>query len=270
MPDSTVLITGAARGLGRALAEEFLTHGWKVIVTDLDLGALEDLKQNSNVQVLRMDVTSDSSVTSAFEEVCKENPVVSLIINNAGIDRYFPFSEAPVERIREVFEVNLFGGYRVNQTFLPILKCPGGRIIHIGSESLHLTVPFMAYPISKNALERYAKVLRQELRFRGIDVVVVRPGAIRTGLLQNVSSIGYPVKDPGLEKAFRKFAESAPKEIKKILDAEEVAGFVFRISQIPHPRNVYRINNSLMLRIVSLLPFSLTEKLIAGRLFGKK
>jgi NAD(P)-dependent dehydrogenase (short-subunit alcohol dehydrogenase family) len=51
----------------------------------------------------------------------------------------------------------LFGSYRVNQVFLPVLKKPGGKIIHIGSESLNLTIPFMPYPISKNALERYAK-----------------------------------------------------------------------------------------------------------------
>jgi NAD(P)-dependent dehydrogenase (short-subunit alcohol dehydrogenase family) len=154
----------------------------------------------------------------------------------------------------------------VNQIFLPILKKPGGRIINISSESLHLNVPFMPYPISKMALEGYAKVLRQELKFSGIDVIIIRPGAIRTQLLKKVSLIRFPVTEPTLDKAFRKFAGSAPREIGKTLEPEVVAEFVYNVSQILKPKVIYKINNSKKLRIASLLPYAVIEKMITKKL----
>lgn len=270
-----VLITGAARGLGRALTEKFVSEGWQVIATDKDFAPLSDFIDNKNVLALKMDVTSDDEAGSVFSRVKKENLQIDLVINNAGIDSYFPFSEAPVGKFREVFETNVFGAYRVNQVFLPLLKKPGGRIIHIGSESLKLTVPFMPYPISKNALERYAKVLRQELKFHGIDVVVIRPGAIRTGLLENVMKLKLAVGSQQsavtgepwlLQKQFEKFAGMAPENIGKVLGPEVAASFVYQVSQNANPRAVYKINNNFMLKIMALLPFSLIEKLVKKQL----
>jgi NAD(P)-dependent dehydrogenase (short-subunit alcohol dehydrogenase family) len=280
MNEKVVLITGAAHGLGRALTTQFLSEGWRVVAADIDESSMFDLKDNPNVLSIHMDVTSDKSVESALEKVKTEKIIIDIIINNAGIDRYFPLSEAPVEMIKEVFEVNLFGGYRVNQTFLPVLKKPGGRILQISSESLHLNIPFMPYPISKMAVEGYAKTLRQELKFSGIDVVIVRPGAIRTGLLENVlnlkSAARLPAKQvsspPAGEAGWRlstqmgKFAEDAPKNIGKVFEPEEVASFIFKVSQKPKPRAVYKINNSLQLKIAALLPFSLVEKLVRRQL----
>jgi len=273
MNDKVVLITGAAHGLGRALTMHFLSEGWFVVATDIDDLSMNDLKGNPKILAIEMDVTSDKSVESAFEKVKTDKIIIDIIINNAGIDRYFPLSEAPVEMIKEVFEVNLFGGYRVNQTFLPILKKPGGRIIQISSESLYLNIPFMPYPISKMAVEGYAKSLRQELKFSGIDVVIVRPGAIRTGLLENVLNLKSAVRSPPAGVAGRqlsaqmgKFAEDAPKNIGKVLEPGEVAAFTYKVSQKSNPKAVYKINNSLQLKILALLPFSLVEKVIRRRL----
>jgi NAD(P)-dependent dehydrogenase (short-subunit alcohol dehydrogenase family) len=273
MIDKVVLITGAARGLGRSLTTHFLSKGWQVVATDVDEAAMSDMKENEKIQVLTMDVTSDESVESAFEKVKTKKINIDIIINNAGIDRYFPLSEAPVEMIKEVFEVNFFGGYRVNQIFLPVLKRPGGRIIHVSSESLHLKIPFMPYPISKLALEGYAKTIRQELKFFGIDVVIIRPGAIRTRLLDNVTQLKSTVgsQNPALDSwqltvQMRKFAEDAPKNIGKVLDPAGVAEFIFKVSQKSNPRAVYKINNSLQLKIAALLPFGLVEKMVRRRL----
>jgi NAD(P)-dependent dehydrogenase (short-subunit alcohol dehydrogenase family) len=263
-----VLITGAAHGLGCALAHEFLATGWFVIATDTDDLSMAWMLEHRQAMVLKMDVTSDESVQSAFAQVKHENIILDLVINNAGIDRYFPLSEAPVDQFRAVFEVNVFGGYRVNQTFLPVIRRPGGRIIHISSESLNLTVPFMPYPLSKNLVERYAKVLRQELRFSGIDVVIVRPGAIRTRLLETVSNLRPADGAWKLEKQFKTFAAKASGEIGKTKSPEEVARFILAVSRIPHPVSVYRINNMLQLRFAALLPFRWLEKLIYRKLLA--
>jgi NAD(P)-dependent dehydrogenase (short-subunit alcohol dehydrogenase family) len=262
MNNQTILITGAANGLGRALVVQFHRVGWQVIATDMDPVALDTLPSNPSILTQVMDVTSDESVTRVSEWMSQEAITLDLIINNAGIDRYFPFSEAPVARMKEVFEVNLFGSYRVNQTFLPFLRKPGGRILHIGSESLNLTIPFMAYPISKNALERYAKVLRIELQTSGIDVIVVRPGAIQTSLLAKLSTITPVARDAKLSARFSKFASTAPKNVGRVLTPDQVARFIYNVSLVNKPQAVYKINNSFQLKVAALMPFWLTERIV--------
>jgi len=263
-----VLITGAAHGLGRALAQKYLSAGWRVIASDVDDLSMAWMLEHKQAFVINMDITSDVSVNSAFTKIRDENIVIDLIINNAGIDCYFPLSEAPVDYFKQVFEVNVFGGYRVNQIFLPVIRQPGGRIIHISSESLNLTGPFMPYPLTKKLVEGYAKALRIELRFSGIDVVVVRPGAINTRLIDTVSNLKPAEGKWRLEKQFKKFAATASKEIGKTITPEQAASFIYSISHIPHPASVYKINNTLQLRIAALLPFRWIEKLIYRRLLN--
>ncbi len=276
----SVLITGAGRGLGKALALTYLEKGWMVFASDLEEPAFTDSLSlslferlpglTSYFRPLKMDVTADESVARAFGLLNEAHAKLDLIINNAGIDGYFLLSEAPASEFRRIFEVNVFGAYRVNQVFLHILRKPGGRIIHIGSESLNLTMPFMAYPLSKKLVEGYAKALRQELRFRGIDVVMVRPGAIDTQLLKTVSDLPVQSREEAttdpLKAAFNAFASQASKEIGKVTSPGEVAGFIYKISCKNRPRAVYRINNMLQLRIAALLPFRLLENIVYKRL----
>jgi NAD(P)-dependent dehydrogenase (short-subunit alcohol dehydrogenase family) len=264
--DKVVLITGAAHGLGMELAHKYLSEGWQVIATDTDDLSMAWMLEERQATVINMDVTSDISVNQAFTQLSTKNIVIDLLINNAGIDRYFPLSEAPADQFKQVFEVNVFGGYRVNQTFLPVMRQPGGRIIHISSESLNLTLPFMPYPLTKKLVEGYAKALRIELRFSGIDVVIVRPGAIKTRLLETVSNLKPAEGKWKLEKQFKKFAATASREIGKTISPEQAADLVYKVSGIHGPAPVYRINNMLQLRIAALLPFRLVEKIISRKL----
>ncbi len=264
--NSLVLITGAAGGLGKAMTLFFSAKGWHVYACDVVKSTPAEFQRSGGITYFEMDVTSDQSVLAVFEQLQSDKVILDLIINNAGIDRYFPLSEAPVEYFREVFEVNVFGVYRLNQVFLPLLKRPGGRIVHIGSESLNLTVPFLTYPLSKKLLEGYAKVLRQELKFSGIDVVVIRPGAIETPLLNQVKTLNSVRMSWKLAPQFRKFAEGAVKEIGNVISPQEAAEFVYNKSIIPDPSAVYRINNSLQLRIAAMLPYRLVEKIVRKRL----
>lgn len=282
--DKVVLITGAGRGLGKAIAMTFLSKGYRVIATDLLPPDFTDERSQAlfnsspelrnRLRTHKMDVTSDTSVYEAFYMLKTGNVQLDLIINNAGLDSYFLLSETPVNEFRRIFEVNVFGGYRVNQVFMSLVKKPGGRILHIGSESLNLTMPFMPYPLTKKLVEGYAKALRQELKFHGIDVVVVRPGAINTELLKTVSMLSdKPEGDTGsdpLKDAFHSFASQASSEIGKVISPEKAAEFIFKISCTPRPKAVYRINNMLQLRIAALLPFSLLERIVHKRLSNPK
>ena len=178
----TVLITGAGGGLGQALVNEFSVRNWRVIATDVGDKFTVERYPSQEIWKLPMDVTSGESIHSAFEKVKGEMLELDLIINNAGIDSYFPLCETPVDRFLEIFQVNVFGSYRVNQAFLSLMRRPGGRIIHLSSESVKINMPFMPYPISKQALEGYCRSIRHELGFLGIDVTMIRPGAIRCSI----------------------------------------------------------------------------------------
>ena len=273
---STMLITGAANGIGRATAFEFARNGWNVIATDIDQKSLTQFDGEERITGYIMDVASDESVSEVFNKISGEVETIDLIINNAGKDSYFPLSAAPADEIKKIFEVNFFGACRVNHTFLPLVKIPGGRIIHLGSETYHLTLPFMPYPLTKNLLEAYAKVLRQELKFNGIDVIVIRPGAIKTQFVDNLSNIKYPafaedstgnpVSNTRLRAAFLKFTSSLHAEVGKVVSTEKVAEFIYRIARIPNPKAIYRINNSLKLRLVARMPFHLMEKVMQRKL----
>jgi NAD(P)-dependent dehydrogenase (short-subunit alcohol dehydrogenase family) len=266
MSQKTVLLTGAKGGLGLALTEEFLKNGWRVLGTDLESKISGDSTSNEMLERMVMDVTSDESVGSLAKKLHRDQQKIDLIVNNAGIDRYFPLCETPVAFFKEVFEVNVFGSYRVNQAFLQLLKKPGGRIIHISSEAVKINVPFMTYPISKQTLEGYCKTLRQELRFLGIDVTMIRPGAIKTSFLENVKEIENPVSNSQLSGPFEKFASQAYDEIGKTVDPEKVAKLIFRIALAKKTKLVYKINNSLKLSIASIIPFRLMENMVYRKL----
>ena len=266
MIPKTVLITGAFGGLGEMLVFEFSNKGWHVIATDLEEKILKNENRDDGIRKMAMDVSSDDSVGSVAGQLQKEQQQLDLILNNAGIDRYFPLSEAPVNHFQEVFEVNVFGSYRVNQTFLPLLKRPGGRIIHISSEAVKINVPFMTYPISKQTLEGYVRTMRQELRFLGIDVILIRPGAIKTAFLENVRKMKNPVPGSLLAGPFEKFAAQAYQEIGKTIEPAKVAKYIFRIAVAEKPKHLYKIHNSILLSIASILPLWLIEQMVYRRL----
>lgn len=254
-----VLITGASGGLGKALVRRFTAEGWQVVATDINDLSLAEFSGNKAVRIFRVDIGSDDSVKETFDKLIASGEMLDLIINNAGIDDYFPLSEAPVSRFMHILNINVLGAYRINQVFLPILRSPGGRIIHIGSESLHIRGPFMPYPLTKNLLESYARALRIELKFRGIDVMIMRPGAIQTPLLHKVSALEKSHHQWILGNIMKKFGAQAPAQIGRIADPDEVADYIFKVSKVKNPRAVYRINNMLKLRISALLPSGFTE-----------
>lgn len=266
MERKTVLITGAKGGLGSALIHKFRNKGWFVVATDLEEMMPKEDNPDKMVLEIAMDVSSPDSVHSVANLLKAGGRKLGLIINNAGIDGYFPLSETPEERFTKMFEVNVFGSYRVNQSFFPLLNKPGGRIIHIGSEAAKINVPFMTYPITKQTLEGYSKTLRQELRFLGIDVTLIRPGAIDTPFLDHVRRMKNPVPDSLLNSPFEKFAERAPGEIGRKISPSKAADLIYRIATVKRTRPVYQINNDMRLSLASLMPFSLVERMVYRRL----
>ena len=176
-----VLITGCSTGIGRATAERLAKNGWKVYATARKLDAIKDLKA-AGCEILACDVCDEGSMRAAVATVEKREGAVGVLINNAGYGSEGPTEEVSMEEVRRQFETNVFGLLRMVQLCAPGMRRQGwGKIINIGSMGGSLVFPGGGiYHATKYAVEALSDALRFELRGFGIDVVLVKPGPIKT------------------------------------------------------------------------------------------
>jgi NAD(P)-dependent dehydrogenase (short-subunit alcohol dehydrogenase family) len=176
--DSTVLVTGANRGVGKALVEEALRKGAKRVYA----GARQPIAPaNPRVVPLMLDVTNEAQIRAAVEKV----DALDILINNAGISIQNDLSDrAALERL---LAVNLFGTYDVTQAFLPVLARSRSAIVNILSLAALAAVPFdPLYSISKAATFSLSQSLRALLAGRGVSVHSVFPGPIDTDMTREL------------------------------------------------------------------------------------
>ena len=184
---STVLITGASAGIGRATAVSLAERGHHVIAAARNTSALDQVRRTTKgrIDTLTLDVTSQESVDAAAREIATTlgQAGIDVLINNAGYALTGPIESVTEEDLKAQFETNVFGPMRMIRTFLPKMReRKAGRIINISSVVGRLALPFFGpYNATKHALEALSDALRNELRAFGIDVVIIEPGAINTG-----------------------------------------------------------------------------------------
>lgn len=194
MATGRVLITGASRGIGLALAKELAVEDWQVWAGARDPATAHALQAaargfaGGGMEVVELDVRSDASVRAAFEVVSGRIPALDVLVNNAGV---FPEEGSePLEALRldcfeEAFAVNVVGVARVTRVFLPLLgRAAKPRVINIsslaGSVSAKEDSRYYCYSASKAALNMLTRSMAAELRPRGITVVAVTPGWVKT------------------------------------------------------------------------------------------
>ncbi|TGQ38373.1 SDR family NAD(P)-dependent oxidoreductase [Mesorhizobium sp. M00.F.Ca.ET.216.01.1.1] len=176
--DSTILVTGANRGIGRALVEEALGRGAKRVFA----GTRKPMAHSDRrVTSLTVDVTSAAQIRRAVEEV----ESLDILINNAGVS---PFDDLSDRRVLEqLLAVNLFGPYDVTQALLPLLVRSRGAIVNVLSLSSLAAVPFSpAYSVSKAAAFSLSQSLRTLLAGRGVSVHRVLPGPVDTDMTRDL------------------------------------------------------------------------------------
>jgi NAD(P)-dependent dehydrogenase (short-subunit alcohol dehydrogenase family) len=165
----SVLITGASSGIGAACATRLAARGWQVYA-----GVRTPGDAPARTTEVILDVTG-------FEPP----PIERLdgLVNNAGIAIAAPLEDLPLGELRRQLEVNVVGQLAVTQAMLPALRAARGRVVIVGSVAGVSALPFLgAYAMSKHALEAMADSLRLELQPDGIEVSLVQPGTIRTGI----------------------------------------------------------------------------------------
>ncbi len=174
-----VLITGCSTGIGRDLAQRLAQSGYTVVATARKAESLDDLQ---TALKLPLNVTQQPSINQAVALTIQHFGRIDVLINNAGYAVRGAVEEIPVEQVRQMFEVNVFGVMCMIQAVVPYMRRQkAGRIINISSIVGKLVTPANGtYSASKFALEALSDALRLELAPFGIQVVLVEPGSIKT------------------------------------------------------------------------------------------
>ena len=181
MPSKAVLITGCSSGIGHATAELLAGEGWTVYATARRPESIADLAQKG-CKTLALDVTDESSMTSAVQAVLDAERAIGVLVNNAGYSQSGAVESVPVEQVRRQFETNVFGLLRMCQLVLPGMReQQWGRIVNLSSMGGRLTFPGGGiYHATKYAVEAISDAMRFEVRGFGVEVIVIEPGLIVT------------------------------------------------------------------------------------------
>ncbi|MBV8869045.1 MAG: SDR family NAD(P)-dependent oxidoreductase, partial [Acetobacteraceae bacterium] len=178
-------ITGASSGFGRAFASYAIEQGYSVAATARDVRNLDSLVKQapSRVLALKLDVTREDEVGRAIQAAVARFERIDVLINNAGFGLVGAVEETPIGEWRAAMETMFFGAIAMTRAALPTLRAQGaGAVVNISSMGGQMsTAGFGAYSAAKFALEGASEALAQELAPFGIKVLIVEPGAFRTG-----------------------------------------------------------------------------------------
>ncbi|HEY5638265.1 MAG TPA: SDR family oxidoreductase [Burkholderiales bacterium] len=186
------VITGAARGIGLAVARKFLDEGWNAALLDIDAPALAKaaaaLASPDRVLAIECDVALPAQVHAATARTVAEFGRIDALVNNAGVAVFKPLLETTHEEWDRVLQVNLTGPFLCAQACAPVMIANGGgAIVNIGSISgLRASTLRVAYGTSKAALMHLTRQQAAELGERGVRVNAVAPGPVDTAMAKQV------------------------------------------------------------------------------------
>lgn len=250
----SVVVTGVSSGIGYGTAREFVEHGYRVfgsVRREVDATSLK-AKLGTSFTPLLFDVTDREAVLGATHQVEETVGDFGLagLINNAGTALAGPLMHQPLDEVRQQFEVNVLGLISVTQAFLPLLgakKSPAhkpGRIVNISSTSGKVAEPFLsAYAGTKHAVEGISDSLRRELLTYGIDVIVVRPGAVKTAIWEKGAApvIGGDYAQTDYAGPMDKLQRYAERLASNGYSPETFGGFVRKVFETKRPKTRYAL-----------------------------
>lgn len=247
------LVTGAARGIGRSVAEALRDGGYEVIGTSRDPGGLSD--PPAGIRFLSLDLTDGDSIAACVEQAGS----IDLLVNNAGFSLAGPLVETPWEETEALIAANWTGVVRLTRAMIPTMG-PGGRIVTVGSLAARIPLPYVAvYAGLKGGLESFTKALRLELAPLGITVCIVHPGFVNTAIRQDL------FVDPDSPHAARvaKVRSFRAHSMARGTKPEDVATVVLAAARTEDPKAVWIAGRGARLFNVlcRLLPAGLFERI---------
>jgi len=194
LKNKVVVITGASRGLGKALAHAFAGAGSKLMVAARSEKDLQEFANNLNALVVATDVTNEAAVMSLADATVQKYGRIDIWINNAGVRTpHAPIEEMDMKRVHDIIEVNLFGTmYGSKAALIQMKKQGSGTIINILSTSaLEGRKNSSGYVASKYAATGFTKSLRLEVEDTNIKVIAIYPGGMQTSFFDEQKPNDY-------------------------------------------------------------------------------
>ena len=207
-----VLVTGATSGIGLRIAERLASEGYFVYAGARKQKDMDRLNKMDNIEAVRLDVTVQEDIDAAVKHVGDAGRGLWGLINNAGVFIGGPVTEVSIEETIWLFDVNVFGVYRVTQAFAPLIIESKGRISTIGSISgVGSGLFFSHYSMSKHAMEAFTDSLAIEMERFGVGVSVIEPGnydsKIVAGAWKRMQDKGYIDEDSPYAADLKEFME---------------------------------------------------------------
>lgn len=195
-----VLVTGATSGIGLNIAERLASEGYYVYAGARKQEDMDRLNKINNIEAIRLDVTEQDDIDAAVKHIKNADRGLWGLINNAGVFLGGPATEVSIEDTIWMFDVNVFGVYRVTQAFAPLIIESKGRISTIGSISGIVSGRFFSqYSMTKHAVEAFTDSLAVEMEKFDVAVSVIEPGNynsnITEGLVTQMREKGYLSED---------------------------------------------------------------------------
>ena len=247
-----ILVTGAYGGMGRATVKALCEKGFRVFALDKNIGETQE-----NVIPIEADITSEEGVRHALERVRAHTDSLYAILHFAGIYMLDSLVEMDAEKFCRIFDVNLYGAFLVNKTFLPLLQ-KGSRIVITTSELATLDpLPFTGiYAVTKAALDKYAYSLRMELQLLDISVSVLRAGAVDTGMLgASTDALDSFCQSTALYSCnAERFKRIVNRVEARCVPSGKIAAKAIRILGKRKPAFAYAINRNPLLLLLNALP----------------
>jgi NAD(P)-dependent dehydrogenase (short-subunit alcohol dehydrogenase family) len=241
--NKVALVTGASAGIGEATVKRLIEQGYTTYAAARRLDRMANLEK-LGANLLPLDLTDDSSVLRAAEQIRTEQGRIDVLVNNAGYGSYGAVEDVPLDEARRQFEVNVFGLARLVQLVTPLMrKQRSGKILNVSSIGGKGWEPLGAwYHATKFAVEGFSDCLRMELKPFGIDVIVIEPGAIGTEwgqiALDNLQQAsGHTVYGPQAEEKRALFLAAA----RTASDPDVVAREIVRAIRASRPKTRYAV-----------------------------
>ena len=190
---STVLITGASRGIGRATAKAFANSGWDLLLlarSEDDLERLVEEIDNTKIKVFykSIDLSNSQNISKGIVELMKNGFTPSVLINNAGVAWTGDLLSMPLEKWEWIMQMNLTSIFQVCSEVVPLMRKKGGLVINVSSHASYNAFPqWGAYCVSKSALAMFTKCLREEERSNSIRACTITLGSVNTPLWDSES-----------------------------------------------------------------------------------
>ncbi len=256
------LVTGVSSGIGKQTALQLLHAGYIVYGGARNIDKVREL-EDLGIRLKVLDVTSKDSMDKVVNCIIKCHKRIDVLVNNAGYGLYGPVEYTSMEKIRDQFEVNVFGLIYLTKLVLPYMRNNQyGKIVNISSMGGRIWTPMGAfYHSTKYAVEGLSHSMRLEVEPFGIDVILIQPGGIKTNwgniAANNLEEVGI---DTPYEKQCKTISEGMKKTYrsKLLTSPSTIARCIVKAVTVKKPKTKY------------LLGYGAKPLVVAHRVFGDR